>query len=238
MLSKANEFSAGKTQAATAHTARGALIVVSSPSGGGKGTLIRRVLKEVPNLGYSVSFTTRAPRSEEIDGRDYFFISLEEFENRIENKRFLEWARVHGNFYGTAREQVERELSEGHDIILEIDVQGAKSVRQLVADAVSVFILPPTYEVLRQRLTARGSERPDDLALRLRNARAEVEHYREFDYVILNDEVKAAAGQLAAIIYAERARRTRQEQVAQRVIDTFPQTPANASDIFINNTED
>lgn len=200
---------------------RGVLIVVSSPSGGGKGTLIRRVLKGVPNLGYSVSFTTRAPRANEKNGRDYFFISIAEFEKRIEDGRFLEWARVHGNFYGTSREQVEQELSEGRDIILEIDVQGATIVRGIVADAVGVFILPPTYEVLRERLTARGSERPDDLALRLSNARAEVEHYREFDYVIVNDEANAAAAQLAAIVYAERARSTRQEQVAQMVIDTF-----------------
>lgn len=230
MLSKAKKLSTGKTQAATANTARGVLIVVSSPSGGGKGTLIRRVLKEVPNLGYSVSFTTRAPRGEEINGRDYFFISLEEFESRIESGRFLEWARVHGNFYGTAREQVESELSEGHDIILEIDVQGAASVRQLVPDAVSVFILPPAYEVLRERLTARGSERPDDLALRLRNARAEVENYCAFDYVIVNDEVDTAAAQLAAIVYAERARRARQEHIARRIINTFPQSPVSEAD--------
>jgi len=209
---------------------RGMLIVVSSPSGGGKGTLIRRVLKEVPNLGYSVSFTTRAPRSGETNGLDYFFISLDEFERGVAALRFLEWASVHGNFYGTAHEQVEQELTEGRDIILEIDVQGATSVRQLVTDAVSVFILPPTYEVLRERLTARGSERPDDLALRLRNARAEVLHYSDFDYVIVNDVAETAAAQLAAIVYAERARRTRQENVARRIIDTFPQSPASEAD--------
>ncbi|MGI8655100.1 MAG: guanylate kinase [Pyrinomonadaceae bacterium] len=212
------------------NASRGMLIVVSSPSGGGKGTLIRRVLKEVPNLGYSVSFTTRAPRTGETNGVDYFFISLEEFEKGIAAQRFLEWARVHGNFYGTAHEQIEHELTEGRDIILEIDVQGAKSVRQLVPEALSVFILPPTYEVLRERLTARGSERPDDLALRLRNARAEVLHYTEFDYVIVNDEADTAAAQLASIVYAERARRTRQESVAQRIIDTFPQSPASEAD--------
>lgn len=212
------------------NASRGMLIVVSSPSGGGKGTLIRRVLKEVPNLGYSVSFTTRAPRTGETNGVDYFFISLEEFEKGIAAQRFLEWARVHGNFYGTAHEQIEHELTEGRDIILEIDVQGAKSVRQLVPEALSVFILPPTYEVLRERLTQRGSERPDDLALRLRNARAEVLHYSEFDYVIVNDKADTAAAQLASIVYAERARRTRQESVAQRIIDTFPQSPASEAD--------
>ncbi|HYJ46750.1 MAG TPA: guanylate kinase [Pyrinomonadaceae bacterium] len=200
---------------------RGMLVVVSSPSGGGKGTLIRRVLKTVPNLGYSVSFTTRAPREGEIEGLHYFFVSVEEFRQRIEAGAFLEWAVVHGNHYGTSHAQVERELAEGHDIILEIDVQGAMSVRRLVSDAVSVFILPPSFEILRARLEARGSERPDDLALRLRNSRGEVEHYREFQYVIINDDAELAAAQLASVIYAERARRERQEEAARCVLATF-----------------
>jgi len=200
---------------------RGMLVVVSSPSGGGKGTLIRRVLKTVPNLGYSVSFTTRAPRAGEEEGRDYFFVSVEKFKEMTESDAFLEWAVVHGNYYGTSHAQVERELTEGHDIILEIDVQGATSVRRLVVDAVSVFILPPSFEILRARLEARGSERPDDLALRLRNSRGEVEHYREFQYIIINDDAEIAAGQLASVIYAERARRNRQEEAAQRVLATF-----------------
>jgi guanylate kinase len=200
---------------------RGMLVVVSSPSGGGKGTLIRRVLKTVPNLGYSVSFTTRPAREGELDGRDYFFISVEEFKQKVAAGDFLEWAVVHSNLYGTSYAQIQRELIEGHDIILEIDVQGATSVRKLVDDTVSIFILPPTFEVLRARLEARGSERPDDLALRLRNSRSEVEHYREFQYVIINDDADRAAAQLASIIYAERARCERQEQVAQRVLTSF-----------------
>lgn len=199
----------------------GRLIVVSSPSGGGKGTLIRRVLKEVPNLGYSVSYTTRHARLGETNGRDYFFVTPATFMEMERAGAFLEWANVHGNLYGTARAQVERELMEGRDIILEIDVQGAKSVRSLVAAAVSVFILPPSFEVLSERLTARGSERADDLLLRLRNARGEVEHYNEFEYVIINDEADRAARQLASIIYAERARRERQEYLAKRVLATF-----------------
>lgn len=200
------------------------LVVVSSPSGGGKGTLIRRVLKTVPNLGYSVSFTTRAPREGERDGRDYFFVAVEKFREMVEAGAFLEWAVVHGNHYGTSHAQVERELEEGHDIILEIDVQGATSVSRLVADAVSVFILPPSFEILRARLEARGSERPDDLALRLRNSRGEVLHYREFRYVIINDDAEVAAAQLASVIYAERARRERQEEAARRVLATFKET--------------
>ena len=199
----------------------GRLIVVSSPSGGGKGTLIRRVLKEVPNLGYSVSYTTRQARPGETNGRDYFFVTTATFIEMERAGAFLEWANVHGNLYGTARAQVERELMEGRDIILEIDVQGAKSVRSLVSAAVSVFILPPSFDVLCERLTARGSERADDLSLRLRNARGEVEHYNEFEYVIINDEADRAARQLASIVYAERARRERQVYLAKRVLATF-----------------
>ena len=199
----------------------GKLVVVSSPSGGGKGTLIRRALKTVPKLGYSVSFTTRSPREGEIEGRHYFFIGVEEFNSMLQRGEFLEWAVVHGNFYGTSRAQVQRELDAGHDIILEIDVQGAQSIRNQVSDAISIFILPPSFEVLRARLTARGSESSDALALRLRNARGEVEHYREFQYVVINDDAERAAEQLAAIIYAERARRERQEEAAQGVISTF-----------------
>lgn len=202
---------------------RGMLVVVSSPSGGGKGTLIRRALRTVPNLGYSISFTTRLPREGEVNGRDYFFVSTEKFKAMIEANGFLEWAFVHGNLYGTSHAQVEGERSAGHDIILEIDVQGAESVRRLARDAVSVFILPPSFEVLRDRLVGRGSERPPDLALRLRNSRGEVEHYREFQYVIINDDAERAAGLLASIIYAERARRERQEEVAARVLSSFKQ---------------
>jgi guanylate kinase len=207
-------------------SARGMLVVVSSPSGGGKGTLIRRVLKSVPDLGYSVSFTTRPRREGEVHGQHYFFVSPAEFEKLVGAGEFLEWAYVHGNRYGTSRMQVARELAEGRDIILEIDVQGAANVRQLEINAIGVFILPPSFEVLRARLIARGSENPADLAVRLRNARGEVERYTEFEYVVINDDAERAAGQLAAIIYAERARRERQEQAAQQVLSTFTQEPS------------
>jgi guanylate kinase len=210
------EICAGPAQA------RGILIIVSSPSGGGKGTLIRRVLKTVPNVGYSVSFTTRPPREGETNGRDYFFISEEKFREMIEAGEFLEWAHVHSHLYGTGRAQVEKELREKRDIILEIDVQGAESVRQIAPNAVGVFILPPSFEILRERLLKRGSEQPSDLALRLMNARSEVLRYREFDYVIINDDAERAAAQLASIVYAERARRERQQQAAQEVLESFP----------------
>src|SRR5215216_1134405 len=200
---------------------RGTLFVVSSPSGGGKGTIIRHVLEVMKNLSYSVSYTTRAPRQGEVDGREYFFISRETFEEMVGAGEFLEWACVHGNFYGTAKDQVLEETNAGSDIILEVDVQGAASVRQLLMDSVSIFILPPSYEVLKQRLIARGTDSPEELAIRLRNAPDELEQYSAFDYVIINDEIDRAVGQLASIIYAERARCMRQESLVLEVIEKF-----------------
>jgi guanylate kinase len=201
---------------------RGILFVISSPSGGGKGTLIRRILTHIPRLGYSVSWTTRAPRQAEMNGRDYHFVAPEEFQAARERGEFLEWAIVHGNFYGTSLKVVERELAAGRDIVLEIDVQGATTVRRVGIEAVSIFILPPSFEILRRRLTGRQSENSQALAVRLQNSRGEVEHYKEFDYLVLNDDVERAATQLASIVYAERARRPRQERLAERVLATFP----------------
>lgn len=137
---------------------------------------------------------------------------------------FLEWACVHGNFYGTSRKQIIEETGTGADIILEVDVQGAASVRQLLMDSVSVFILPPSYEVLRQRLIARGTDSPEELEVRLRNAPEELKQYSAFDYVIINDEIERAAGQLASIIYAERARCMRQEGLVREAIQKFQQS--------------
>jgi guanylate kinase len=176
----------------------------------------------VPGVSYSVSFTTRAPRAGEVDGVDYFFVSPAQFEELVAADEFLEWARVHGNLYGTSREQVLSEIAQRHDIILEVDVQGAASVRKLTADIVSIFIVPPSFEVLRDRLVARGTDSPVELELRLRNAPIELRQYLAFDYVIVNDDVERASAQLAAIIYAERARRKRQEQEVKTVAESFP----------------
>jgi guanylate kinase len=202
-------------------SSRGTLFVVSSPSGGGKGTIIRHVLDVVENLSYSVSFTTRAPRQTEVDGREYFFVSRETFDEKVAVGEFLEWACVHGNFYGTSKKQIMEETGAGTDIILEVDVQGAASVRQLLMDSVSIFILPPSYEVLRQRLITRGTDSPQELEVRLRNAPEELKQYSSFDYVIINDEIDRAAAQLASIIYAERARCMRQEPLVREVIQKF-----------------
>src|SRR5512144_921144 len=150
MLSKPQDLESTSSK----DTSRGILFVVSSPSGGGKGTLIRRLLEVTPDLSYSVSYTTRGPRNGEVNGREYFFVDYEAFEEMIASGDFLEWARVHGNYYGTARRQIMKETHAGRDIVLEVDVQGAASVRDLQLDSVSIFILPPSYEVLRQRLVA------------------------------------------------------------------------------------
>ncbi|HEX5885642.1 MAG TPA: guanylate kinase [Pyrinomonadaceae bacterium] len=203
------------------NTSRGTLFVVSSPSGGGKGTIIRHVLAVVENLSYSVSYTTRAPRLGEVDGREYFFVSRDIFDEMTAAGEFLEWACVHGNFYGTAKRQVAEETAAGLDIIVEVDVQGAASVRQLLMDSVSIFILPPSPEVLRQRLLARGTDSPEELEVRLRNATVELKQYSAFDYVIINDEIEKAVKQLASIIYAERARCMRQESLVREVIKDF-----------------
>jgi guanylate kinase len=211
------------SQESKATIGRGMLIVVSSPSGGGKGTLIDRVLKTVPGVSYSVSYTTRSPREGEHHGREYFFVSTDAFEEMVRRGEFLEWANVYGYLYGTSRAQVEAERAAGHDIILEIDVQGATSIRALVDDAVTVFILPPSFELLRSRLVTRGTDSPADLERRLRGAPAEIEQYRFFRYVILNDDINRASAQLASVIYAERARRERQELRLKETLADFGQ---------------
>ena len=218
-----NELTKASDSDSSATSGHGMLIVVSSPSGGGKGTLIDRVLKTVPGVSYSISYTTRAPRPGEQNGREYFFVSAAEFEAMLGRGELLEWANVYGYLYGTSRAQVEQERAAGHDIILEIDVQGAASIRQLVADEVTVFILPPSFELLRKRLVARGTDSPADLERRLRGAPAEVEQYKDFQYVILNDDINRASAQLASVIYAERARLKRQEDRLKSALSDFAQ---------------
>jgi guanylate kinase len=222
MLSKLKESITPATPIGFQPTRSGILFVVSSPSGGGKGTLVQRMLDALPDLSYSVSYTTRTPRNGELDGREYFFVARNRFEQMVAANEFLEWASVHGNLYGTARRQVMREINEGRDIVLEVDVQGAASVRELIAESVSIFILPPSHEVLRERLLKRGTDTAEELELRLRNAPAELSHYTAFDYLIVNDDVDSAANRLVAIVNAERSRCKRQEQEVKRIIASFP----------------
>lgn len=200
---------------------KGILFIITSPSGGGKGTLIKEILRTMENISYSVSFTTRKMRMGEIHGKDYFFVSMDEFENLIKQGDFLEYANVHGNFYGTLQRQVKNETESGHDIILEIDVQGAESVKAKMPEAVSIFILPPSYEVLRQRLVSRQTESNEDLQLRLKNAKTEVKFYKQFDYVIINEEKNKAVENLKSVITAERLRSVRQTDDVESIINSF-----------------
>lgn len=188
----------------------GILFVVSAPSGAGKTTVLKKVMKDLPGLVFSVSCTTRAPRPGEEDGRDYHFIGDEEF-RRIRSRRpsgFLEWAEVHGNLYGTGRDDVERLLRGGRDVILDIDVQGAMQVRDSSAP-VLIFIAPPSQAELESRLRKRGTETEAALALRLENARREMQYADEYDYLIVNDRLAEAVDCLRSIVVAERCRRRR-----------------------------
>lgn len=200
---------------------KGTLIIISSPSGGGKGTLIKELLASVPHLGYSVSLTTRAPRPGEENGREYHFVTAEEFQSEISDGGFLEYAEVHGNLYGTSLKLIDKITSTGDDVILEIDVQGADSVMAKVPDSVSIFIMPPSFETLRARLIARATEQMNDLELRLRNSLDEVREYTHFNYVVVNDEIEAASQKLAAVIIAERQKRYRQAERIQGILDSF-----------------
>lgn len=200
---------------------KGNLIIITSPSGGGKGTLIKEILRTVPHIGYSVSYTTRVARPGEEHGRDYFFVPAEEFERLKNDGEFLEWAAVHDNFYATSRKQVENITNAGRDVILEIDVQGAKLVLEKMPASVSIFIMPPSFEVLRARLTARATETHADISLRLRNSLAEVQEYEHFEYVVINEELERAISDLRSIILAERHRKDRQTDLIGNILDSF-----------------
>lgn len=211
---------------------KGNLIIISSPSGGGKGTLIKRVLQTLPDIGYSISYTTRATRGGETHGKDYFFVSRAEFQTLIENGALLEYAEVHDNFYGTSIEQVNAQIEAGRDVILEIDVQGAESVLDRVPEAVSIFIMPPSYAILAARLTARATETADVLALRLQNSFGEVSRYAEFRYVVINNEVEKATQDLQTIILAERLRRDRQTSRIQSILSSFDNSKKSKNHAF------
>lgn len=200
---------------------RGKLIVVSAPSGAGKSSLAERVLKRVEGLHFSVSYTTREARGTEQHGVDYFFVSEAEFLGMRERGEFLESAEVHGNLYGTHEGTVEEMLSAGVDVMLDIDVQGAEQVRRRVPEAVLVFILPPSREVLEARLRARNLNESWDIERRLRNASIEVQLYERFDYVVINEDLDRALAQLEAIILGERGRPERQRNRIESIIATF-----------------
>jgi guanylate kinase len=208
---------------------RGNLVIITSPSGGGKGTLIKEVLRTVPHIGYSVSYTTRKARSGEENGHDYFFISTGEFERRKAAGEFLEWAVVHDNYYATSKSEVENITNASRDVILEIDVQGAKLVLEKMPDAVSIFIMPPSFEVLRARLTARATETHADLHLRLKNSLSEVQEYKHFNYVVINEELDRALADLQCIITAERHHMNRQSDVISNILGSFDPSKTHIS---------
>ncbi len=187
--------------------AQGRLFIFSAPSGAGKTTLLKRVMAELDNLAFSVSHTTRAPRAGEVDGVDYHFVSQERFAAMRDQGAFLEWAEVHGNFYGTSREAVLAQLAQGVDVILDIDVQGAVIVRasQLI-DGAFVFISPPSLAELERRLRGRKTDSDETIGLRLRNAAKEMRAAVEYDYLLLNDQLEEAVTVLKAVVLAERSR--------------------------------
>ena len=185
---------------------RGSLLIVVAPSGAGKTSLVRHLLSARAGIRLSVSCTTRAPRPGEQDGIDYVFLSKAEFERKKDAGEFLEWALVHGNFYGTSRTWIEAQMQAGDDIILEIDWQGAAQIRRLIPDSVSVFIAPPSLATLRERLVARGQDAPEVIERRIQAARTELEHAAECQYVIINQDFALAAQALCGVLDASRCR--------------------------------
>lgn len=180
----------------------GNLYVVAAPSGAGKTTLVQMLLEQERTVHLSISFTTRPPRPGEQSGREYHFVDAAEFHAMIARQEFMEWAEVHGNFYGTSKKWIADQLTAGHDVLLEIDWQGAQQVRALFPQAIGVFILPPSMEELTRRLTGRGTDSADVIARRLSAAQAEMRHVGEFDYVIINDQLEQALDDLRAVVRA------------------------------------
>jgi guanylate kinase len=200
----------------------GNLYVVAAPSGAGKTTLVRLLLESEADVHLSISFTTRAPRTGEACGREYHFVDTAEFRAMIERQDFLEWAEVHGNFYGTSKKWISDQLNLGADVLLEIDWQGAQQVRSWFPAAIGIFILPPSMDELTRRLTGRGTDSADVIARRLAAAQAEMRHVGEFDYVIINDQLERALDDLRAVVRASRltlgAQRARHAALFARLI--------------------
>jgi guanylate kinase len=202
----------------------GNLFVVAAPSGAGKSSLVKALLELDSHLTVSVSHTTRAPRGQEVDGREYRFIGAEEFRAMVARGEFFEWAEVHGNLYGTSRRAIEQRMAEGQDIVLEIDWQGARQIKALFPQAVLIFILPPSWQELEQRLKRRGEDQPTVIAQRLANARIEVDQARYFDFVIVNALFETALFDLKTVVHSQRLkylalRRTRSTVFAALGLD-------------------
>ena len=195
----------------------GLIFIISAPSGAGKTTLLKRVMEELPGLRFSVSYTTRSPRPNEREGEDYHFISPSIFQKMVEQNEFLEWAEVLGNRYGTARENLSLLKSEGVDLILDIDTQGAKRVVEQIEPAILIYVLPPSLESLQERLTKRGFDSPERIRFRLANAKRDMEEARWYHYVILNDRIEETEEKLKAIIMAERCRKNKNALLEEKM---------------------
>ena len=207
----------------------GGVYIISAPSGSGKTTLVERLLAEMPRLQFSISYTTRMPRGKEQHGREYFFITREEFQAMIAREELLEWAEVFGNYYGTSRRFWEEARQAGRDLLLDIDVQGAQQVKEKIPDAISIFILPPSRQVLEHRLRSRSQDSEEMIAKRLEDARREIHGYVRYDYVLINEELDESARSLRNIILAERWRRNSvpPEEAAAERIETVRQCAEN-----------
>ncbi|MBI2423168.1 MAG: guanylate kinase [Candidatus Hydrogenedentes bacterium] len=192
-----------------ARVSRNLVVVISAPSGAGKLTLLNKVREIEPNLRTTISATTRKPRTGETDGKDYYFYAVAQFLQERDEGGFVEWAEVHGNYYGTPRRELDRCLDSGHDVILELDVQGMRNLRAQRGDIVTVFLTPPSLEALEDRLRKRGTDDEAIIALRLKNARGELAARSEFDYIVVNDNLEEAAADMVAILRAERCRARR-----------------------------
>ncbi len=197
------------------------LVVVSGASGAGKSSLLQRLLAATPRLRFSVSHATRAARPGEQDGVQYHFVDRARFEQLVREQAFLEWAEVHGDLKGTSLAELERAQAEGLDLLLDLDVQGAEQVRRRYPQAVTIFVLPPSFAELERRLRGRGQDREEVIRRRLRNARDEMRRFAEYDFVVVNDDLERCAGDLVALVRAARLRRSRMEPVARQVLATF-----------------
>jgi guanylate kinase len=199
----------------------GLLFIISAPSGAGKTTLAEHLVQILPNLRMSKSYTSRPARAGERDGVDYYFISRARFEAMIAERAFLEWADVFGNFYGTAAADTDRLLADGQDVVLVIDVQGARQVKTHGVDHTSIFVMPPSFEILERRLRGRSKDTEDQMQRRLATSRAEVASYADYDYVVVNDQLEPTVVRLQEIIAAERSRTHRMKGIAEEIIKSF-----------------
>jgi guanylate kinase len=197
------------------------VFIISAPSGSGKSTLVHRLLGTVPNLLFSISYTTRQPRPSETPGVDYIFITRKDFEDRLARGEFLEYAEVFGNYYGTNRETFESASHQGKDLVLDIDVQGARQLKVAIPQAISIFVLPPSKDVLEQRLRSRSQDSEEVIERRLRGAAEEVQNYTQYDFVLINRDIEEASARLASIVEAERQRKARMEEEVRPILESF-----------------